>query len=185
MGAMTPLSLRYHKELRAIAVHLESGEYWGLLDRCTTVGLMLLLELESIRLQVFTLVHKSVRKVAQGLQDPLSGIPIYINVYGFENIFEDVGKILSDNQIFLQHPQHNESHLEYKNPHFLTIPNGVISTPSTPSRIPSETMDKITALFETIEHKELPRMDPAPIIRTPLLWYVFTTIPSFYSKLAE
>lgn len=146
-------------------VYLESGQYLGLLDAHTAAGINNLLEHHQVRLQAFIPVPRS-KKIRKPVGDNL---PIFISVYGSESLFEAIGDILSNNKIFLQHPQHNEPHVQYKNPHFLTIPSQASNL--TTVRIPDQVMDEVTTLFEQVEHGQTPQVEPSRWVKTPLLRY--------------
>lgn len=146
------------------AVYLRSGEYLGLLDAHTATGLTNLLEEQVVRLQAFIAPQ---RKKSQQIR---GGVPTLINIYGSERAFEAVGNILSENELFLQHPEGKEPHIDYKNPHFLTIPN--ISSSAT-IRKADEVVDEVTTLFEEVEHQELSQIEPGRGVKTPLLRYFY------------
>lgn len=145
--ANIPVLLRFLQSLTT--VHLPSGEYIGLLDSRSSKGLTQLLVLPSIRLQAF--LPQSQGTIDRINKSPIQSRPpptlVYINLYGPMHCGDSVGKILSNNEIFLQHPKFIEKHLEYKNPHYFTGPTDS-SISESPAPQLSTIEDEVKALFE-------------------------------------
>jgi len=118
----------------------------------------------------------------QGVQckrkgDP-AGIAISLHIYGNRSIAQEVGRRLSKAQIYLQHPSHIESHIEYDNPHYLKIPGRPTRTPL-PSFIPAiqpkplhpQRLDIADILGTLDQDQGLQSVNPNWRIRTKLLEY--------------
>lgn len=93
---------------------------------------------------------------------------VYINIYGPANIGCSVGKILSDNDIYLQHPKHNEEQLGYKNPHYFTGPEEENSNKA-PVLLVNKLGERIKTLFETSVNSSLPEVEVGSEVMTSLL----------------
>lgn len=91
---------------------------------------------------------------------------------------DSAGRILSDNDMFLQHPKHNENHLEYKNPHYFTGYNDEIIHKS-PVRL-LRTVKEVKTLFEVGDDSSLSEIGPGGEVRTPLLRYLCAPIINLY-----
>lgn len=98
---------------------------------------------------------------------------------------DSTGKILSDNDMFLQHPKHNDNHLEYKNPHYFTGYNDEITNKG-PVRL-LRTVNEVKPLFEEVknlfevgDNSSLPEIGPGGEVRTPLLRYLCAPIINLY-----
>jgi hypothetical protein len=65
---------------------------------------------------------------------------LFVLLYGMRGDAELVGKVLSDADIFLQHPIHQDSSVLYHNPHYLIRPGGFLVVPE--ERAESSRMSK-------------------------------------------
>ena len=102
---------------------------------------------------------------------------ISVNIYGPEDVVQEVGRRLSKARTYLQHPIQQKSEIPYKNPHFYALP-GVQKAelayipPSSgweDQRAPVVDIDKV---FEVVEHtRRLPSQNADGLVKTPLLEY--------------
>lgn len=176
-----PVLLRLLQSLTT--VHLSSGEYIGLLDSRSSKGLAQLLALSSVRLQAFLpQPQRAIDKIDKSLsQSQLPSTPVYINIYGPMHFSDLTGRILSDNEIFLQHPKFNEKHLEYKNPHYFTghtddphyfTGPSDASISESPARLLSTIEEEVKALFEVGVDSFFSEIEPGNEVKTRLLRYL-------------
>lgn len=154
-------------------IHLPSGEYIGLLDSRSSKGIIQLLTLPSIRFQAFLpqpqrTIHKIDKSPSQSQPTPT---PLYINIYGPMHCGDSAGRILSDREIFLQHPKFNDKHLEYKNPHYFSGPTDAGISES-PAQLLSKIEEEVKALFEVGVDSSLSEIEPGDEVKTQLLRYL-------------
>ena len=103
--------------------------------------------------------------------------PISIDLYGSEEVAQEVGKRLSKARTYLQHPVSLKSDVLYKNPHYYAIPG--VQEASLSHIAPSAEREEqetpsvdIAKVFEEIEHtRQLASQDADSHIITPLLQY--------------
>jgi hypothetical protein len=123
-SAEMEVTLRMHDEMTTVH-QKESLEYLGLLNHTLSAVLVKLSEL-TVRLDAFVLA-KDLRP-SDGPPIPSTSRRIHIIVYGFREHFDAVGALLSENEVFLQHPDlhHWDREFQYENPHYLRIPGSEI-----------------------------------------------------------
>ena len=143
----------------------------------TAAALETLRDLPSIRLEG-VLLDGAVDTPTQQHRTGKTIFPISINIYGSEKVVQDVGKRLSKERTYLQHPTTLNENVPYNNPHYYDIPGlakagtHYISQSSEreEQRVPVLDMTKI---FEDVAHsRKLPSQDADWHITTPLLEYV-------------
>ncbi|KAI5843795.1 SNF2 family N-terminal domain-containing protein [Morchella snyderi] len=101
------------------------------------------------------------------LQD---SIFIYINIYGASSVGDNVGKILSANRIYLQHPINNEKKLKYKNPHYFDVTELVLTAQATASRPRIRNVEeKVKTIFDSNINDKLPEIKMGDELQTSLL----------------
>jgi hypothetical protein len=101
-----------------------------------------------------------------------------INVYGFKDVAQIVGKRLSKAPIYLQHPHRLDDNIEYDNPHYFRAPGqptprpGTVMTmicPEKPMQLASRSPDISTVFDSLTRHRFLQQVKEDSRIRTPLL----------------
>lgn len=121
----------------------ESGIYIGLLDKQSSCGLKKLLSNYKVRLQFYIPL--------QGASDPArGGVPVYINVYGPASLFDCVGKLLTDCELFLQRPIQIDTDVSYENPQCLRLGHSRSGHGATNTRAFVDFENEVSALFESI-----------------------------------
>jgi hypothetical protein len=142
----TNLSISFANSIAV--VRSSSGRSLGLLESRFGKPLSALTRDYRVRLESFAI----------GKRSKAGGAPIKsicIIVYGFRHDYDTLGDFLSQNELFLQHPQYNDDSVEYDNPHYLTRPGGVIEIPDQPAtraggtRHTSDVVKEISDVFET------------------------------------
>lgn len=98
----------------------ESSKYLGLLDPCTADVLARLSQSYSVTLRAFLLTEKK-KDLAQKPSE-LKFRRVYILVYGIHLESDNVGNMLSEKNVFLQHPKWYDHRVTYSNPHYLLMP---------------------------------------------------------------
>ena len=73
----------------------------------------------SVRLVAYALIAECLRVVERAKRQHEATIKVDINVYGPSSVRAEVGLILSQNRLYLQHPICGRAGFEYKNPHML------------------------------------------------------------------
>lgn len=86
-------------------------------------------------------------------------------IYGFREDMDEVGNILAENDLFLQHPAQGDTSVPYENPQFLLAPGAEIpqlgdltaESISTPTTL-EERLDRRWAagVFEAFDHVDGP-----------------------------
>ena len=97
------------------------SDYIGLLDHETASALGQICQEHDVEIRVYIL-HDRKFDLKSGTVTWGASIPIYIVVYGHPQNFELIGQSLSENSIFLQHPQYKEDLELYQNPQYLLRP---------------------------------------------------------------
>lgn len=110
-----------------------------------------------------------------------AGIPVCVLIHGNKSMAQAVGRRLSKARIYLQHPNHLESHIEYDNPHYLKLPGRPSKNPVPPSIpiIQAKTLNlqglEITDILENLgQDQGLQSVNGNWRIRTELLEYAPT-----------
>jgi hypothetical protein len=98
------------------AVYTNAGESLGVIEPAVHMVLAPLIIGSLVRIQPVLLRNTC----AKPSRNKKSKIEIHLNLFGAEDIAVDIGKYLSDNRIFLQHPRYPEAGFVYKNPHILS-----------------------------------------------------------------
>jgi len=97
-------------------------------------------------------------------------------LYGRPSLFQNVGNLLSQKNIYLQQPLEYDRHTRYQNPHYYTK-NQRLKTGYAPqprildiSKTAEEIQQEIDSVFEKVMATEakLPEKEPPPEITTPL-----------------
>ena len=157
-----------------------NSDYMGLLDHETANALDQIHQENHVDIRAYILHdRKSDSKSSSSLWG--ASIPIHIVVYGHPQDYELVGQSLSENGIFLQHPQYKEDLALYKNPQYLVRPGEEYPTiecmdtdPSSSWTEPSNERgtlneNRLESLFESAQGPETYSMvEPSPRIRTIL-----------------
>lgn len=158
----------------------------GDLDKLLSIALLRLLGYSLVRVQALILppfASSSGRR-----KTPQQKLDIIINLYGDQKHATRVGRFLSKNKFFLQHPNFPEPGHVYKNPHFLskpgaltlitksTLTGGVLPTKGTKKNtereIPTDTT-KLSKFFDGLCKSEtLNEHGGDSRLTTPLLRYV-------------
>lgn len=91
------------------------------LDAATTRALQTLAGIKSLRFQAVLDGEDLGRPGHQGRKEKKPTMPVSINIYGCQEVMQEVGKRLSKEQIYLQHPSHLDD-VKYSNPHVFVLP---------------------------------------------------------------
>lgn len=143
----------------------------------TTTALRTLQDLPSIRLEAVLESGNSNKPYLQR-KDGRQTISISIDLYGSEEIAQEVGKRLSKARTYLQHPVCLKSNVPYNNPHYYAIPgvqkfNLSHISPSSKREEQGTPSVDIAKVFEEVEHtRQLASRNADLHIKTPLLQYV-------------
>lgn len=162
-------------------VHKKSNsDYMGLLDHETASALGQIHEENDVDIRAYILHDQKTDSKSGGLVWGAS-IPINIVVYGHPQDSELVGESLSENNIFLQHPQYKEDLALYKNPQYLVRPGEEYPNiecmeiePSSSWTEPSDerwtlSENRLESVFESAQGPETYSVvEPSPRIRTDL-----------------
>ena len=171
--------LRFAVSSRQECYFLESSDSTGfaVLHSRTATALQTLQNLQSVRFEAALPGDNLSRPDQQHKKGKQTAFDICINIYGSEDVSQEVGRRLSKARTYLQHPIYMNSNIPYKNPHFYAI-TGVqkVETPRISSS--SETEDQqiplvdIAKVFEEVEHtRKLSSFNMDRCIKTPLLEY--------------
>jgi len=136
-----------------LCIQYQKGGYIGILDIHTSSGLKTLLGQFSslgVRLQLFIPL---LQDDSEGCDSPrTSGIRLFINIYGPRSLFNRIGKLLSDSELFLQRPQHNYYGINYENPHYFIPPSDrrdLNNSSVSRTRNMAKIEDEVSAIFDT------------------------------------
>lgn len=125
--------------------HERAAGYIGILDRATTTGLAKLLSrYKGVRLQFYILTEQAFHD--PDIEAPSEGVPIQLNVYGPRSLFDVVGWLLLDCDLFLQRPDHIDAGVTYENPQSWS--SSLTDAGSARSWVNIE--DEVSALFESV-----------------------------------
>ena len=111
--------------------HQESMAYGGLLSQNLARPLIEISKQHRVTLAAFIMKPtggKDDQKVAHPCQ-------LYITVYGMQEAGRDVGEVLDQAGIFLQHPSSYDPAVPYINPHYLVRPGGTHPAPTSEGQI--------------------------------------------------
>ncbi|SCN69496.1 related to helicase-like transcription factor protein [Fusarium fujikuroi] len=115
-----PIELRFSGHV--ISLHIEgSGNYMGRIESKAIVDLV-----EDYQVTLATTLEcPSVKKKksTDSFQTPKT---LHIVVYGLRKDMNEIGDILEDSELFLQHPTEYDTRLEYLNPQYLLRPGATI-----------------------------------------------------------
>ena len=132
---------------------------FAILDKRTTRVFQRLSDLVTIRFEAFldgNDTGKPGKHWKKGRET--IGLPLCINVYGSRRIAQEVGKRLSKEGSFLQHPYLLDESIEYDNPHYFKLPNrkpalppgNAISQYRQPSRESQAT--QVSGILDSLDH---------------------------------
>lgn len=161
-------------------VHLsnDTKEYIGLLDGVSARGIFQILEVPSVRIQAFFPPPQLCpERSTEGTctpratdKDPQPPVFININVYGPSELGDDVGKILSENGIYLQHPKNNDKRLKYKNPHYFDEKEDIIMSQTTNSLPRLRNIEEeVKTIFDISVNDKIPEINMGVGLQTSLL----------------
>ena len=157
-----------------------NGDYMGLLDHETASALSQIHQKFDIKIRAY-ISHdgKSKSKNSGGTWG--ASIPTYIVLRGHPEESELIGQTLSENRIFLQHPQYKEDLALYQNPQYLIRPGEeypiidcIDADPSSSWTEPSnesETLndDRLDSIFKSAQGPETyATIEPSPRLSTEL-----------------
>ncbi|CZR41600.1 uncharacterized protein FPRO_11189 [Fusarium proliferatum ET1] len=115
-----PIELRFSGHV--ISLHVEgSGTYMGRIESKAIVDLV-----EDYQVTLVTTLEcppVKKKKSADSFQTPKT---LHIVVYGLRKDMNEIGDILEDSELFLQHPTEYDTRLEYLNPQYLLRPGATI-----------------------------------------------------------
>ena len=103
------------------AYKISTSDYMGLLDHETASALGKIYQEYDVDPRAYILHDRTCDSKSSSVTWGAS-IPIYIVLYSHSQESELLGQSLSENNIFLQHPQHKEDLKLYKNPQYLVFP---------------------------------------------------------------
>ena len=133
-----------------------SGEYFGLLDQDTASALGPLVNQYSIHLTGFVPIRPQTKSSKSSISR--GSHQLCILLYGIQEEIDTIGKLLSSNEIYLQHPQNQDDDVHYNNPHYLTRPGSQIEVPeavSSSTRRSWPKRDYMADIFESSQGPEL------------------------------
>lgn len=103
-----------------IALQYERDVDVAILNTKTTHVLWAIEELSHVRYQVFVGVEIfSTSIITWANKGQAVNFPVEIIIYGNKKIGGQIGRTLSDAEIYLQHPRYCSDHAKYDNPHYL------------------------------------------------------------------
>lgn len=109
------VNARIHGDL--LKFHLpKSDKYIGLLQSQTLTRLA-----ENFTITLSPLLQKPRDSIKSSSRQPRK-VQMHIVIYGLQTDFDAVGRSLSDDSLYLQHPSQIDDGVPYKNPHFLLPP---------------------------------------------------------------
>ncbi|RKL29942.1 hypothetical protein BFJ72_g11811 [Fusarium proliferatum] len=115
-----PIELRFSGHV--ISLHVEgSGNYMGRIESKAIVDLV-----EDYQVTLATTLEcppVKKKKSTDSFQTPKT---LHIVVYGLRKDMNEIGDILEDSELFLQHPTEYDTRLEYLNPQYLLRPGSTI-----------------------------------------------------------
>ncbi|PNP81279.1 hypothetical protein FNYG_05311 [Fusarium nygamai] len=115
-----PIELRFSNHV--ISLHVEgSGNYMGRIESKTIVDLVQNYLVTLVTTLECPPVKK--KKSTDSFQTPKT---LHIVIYGLRKDMNDIGDLLEDSELFLQHPTEYDTRLEYLNPQYLLRPGSTI-----------------------------------------------------------
>lgn len=174
------IHLRRREGEKANIIHAvdSTREIIGCVDINTAIGLVPLLDSKfGIRTACRILSRpRKVEDLPPG-SDTSCRYGLDLNVYGPKKYAIQVGRHLSQKQLWLRTPMFVEAGIELFNPHTIERPPQTAARPYTyasrqqgPARTTEEIRNDLIGMFDSLQKSEdLPEMDPDPRILTPLL----------------
>lgn len=172
-------NLRIFKQYCALS--FLTGSDFANINTKTTNGLRSLMELSSVRYEVYITANEWTEKLkARRLKVKKVGLMATINVYGARAISSVVGDRLSRASLYLQHPDHCGPASQYENPHFFKLPQSRFPKPEffCKGTIPISSIQPASAsnyvsVFDTLSrYKYLRHAEIDPRVTTLLLPFV-------------
>jgi len=109
-------------EATILEVLIESADHktaLGSVDPSIGTILLPLLNRSAVRIQGIALLPLNFTQVRSKVKSKIK-LEIFLNTFGVPEFGELVGKYLSENRVFLQHPKYPEARFPYKNPHIIS-----------------------------------------------------------------
>ena len=114
-----PLKLRFRHD--SITVILHPPEEIGVLDKKMAAALKSLKEIAtSITIELFLDQEQDQDSYNPGRKKGASVCPLQIQIYGPDDLYNEVGSALSSAGMYLQEPVFLDCEVVYRNPHFLS-----------------------------------------------------------------
>ena len=111
------LKFRFVPEFISLVFEDESS--FAQLSESLTIPLNRIREIPSLRLEAFVDIEDCLKCIDRAKRLHESIIKVDINVYGTADVRTQVGRNLSSDKVYLQHPRHRQSEVEYDNPHMV------------------------------------------------------------------
>ncbi|KAF4625000.1 hypothetical protein G7Y89_g13166 [Cudoniella acicularis] len=175
------INLRRRQGERSNIIHAvdSTREIIGCLDVNTAIGLVPLLD---SKFAIRTAARILTRPRREGDKPPGSEVStrynLDLNLYGPKKYAMQIGRHLSQKQLWLRTPLFVEAGIQLLNPHTIERPPQVASRPpgtygsrqQGPVRTTEEIRNDVLGMFDSLEKSEnLPELDPDPRITTELL----------------
>lgn len=162
-----------------IMVRDPAGKDFGNIDVRTSLGLVPLLDQKFANIRVQARLDARKKKNHEFPGQPVSEYyNATIKVYGPKSLAGNIGKFLSQRQIYLRSPLSVENGIEVCNPHAMphpTLPRTNLAGMSVGgtsyvTRTVEEIRSDVVGMFDSLQQSEnLPEMDPDSRVLTPLL----------------
>ncbi|KAH6876382.1 SNF2 family N-terminal domain-containing protein [Thelonectria olida] len=192
--ATVPINMQPHGDFLKLYTS-DTGKYAGIV---TDPTLSRLLAKHSVKLSTFLIAPQSSKEKEKGkasrLPDPQCSLRVV--VYGTMGERSEVGRLLSDAGLYLQHPSPEEvelEHVEYFNPHYLLRPGSQMprledltisgEDSTTASALNETTKIQLMSIFDTAGDLGIkPTTDPSPRIRSRLKQHQLTALAAMSEK---
>jgi len=158
-GSHLPVEILFNGEVALIYREATQHSYLGLVEVSTARIL------SWIRAKCVVHFKASILKTDGASRSKTGSMQVQIVIYGQHCDQDNIGNILSDNKLYLQHPQFHDTSVKYENPQYFVAPGEALEIPddyesSNNSRVPmSKLVNDVLGVFEgagiTAEYSEV------------------------------
>jgi hypothetical protein len=153
------VEIRFHGEIASISREAAQQSYLGLVE-VNTARILSRLSAKCV-----VQFNASILKMDGASRSKTGSTQVQIVIYGQHCDQDNIGSILSDNKLYLQHPQFHDTSVKYENPQYFVAPGEALEIPddygsSNNGRVPmSKLVDDVLGVFEgagvTAEYSEV------------------------------
>lgn len=100
---------------------LEDNTLFGQLEDRVIGPLQRICQHHAVRIAGYTPITDCMKRIRSAKRQQESIIKVDINVFGPADLRSEIGRSLSEDRLYLQHPRYREADFEYANPHMLSF----------------------------------------------------------------